>query len=304
MEKQLALKRNEQDVIRTELQIARTKAKKLRKNINEMKEKINPIRDALAAFDNHQHNNRSHRRSLSNRGRRNVLTNADQIPTNEAIETIESMLLDQEKNINHWLQWKEWNLEDATSWIGKLENGKFQQHLSKFNALSKISQGSILNAITDPTLQIIGIDNAQDRKCIIDNIAMLKSRTAMMKKSQSKFNGMRLTKSRSVPHGAKRRGSVSSSSLNSKLMNYSNDQQHYGLDDMAVQEMLRSASAQSESSDNLCVICMDRAIAPYAMVPCGHQCLCGICKNLIKPNKHKCPMCNGNVSMIIKLFRA
>merc|ERR1712228_948295 len=268
LEKQLALKRNEQSVIRTQLQITRTKAKTLRESINEMKEKINPIRDCLASFEI---NNRSHRRSLS-KGRRNILIKADQIPTNDAIQSIETMLLTQEKNINHWLKWNKWNLEDATSWIGRLEHGKFKQHLSKFNALSKISQGSILNAITDPTLQIIGIDDVNDRKCIIDSIAMLKSRTAMMKKSQSKFNGMRLKKSAS--YNAKRRGSVSSSSLHQKLMNHSNKNKQYGLDDMAVQEMLRSASMQSDTSDNLCVICMDRAIAPYAMVPCGHQCLC------------------------------
>merc|ERR1712062_242037 len=78
----------------------------------------------------------------------------------------------------------------------------------------------------------------------------------------------------------------------------------YGLDDLAVQEMIRSASMQSDTMDNLCVICMDRQIAPYAIVPCGHQCLCSVCKGLIKPDKHKCPMCNGSVSMIIKLFRA
>lgn len=54
----------------------------------------------------------------------------------------------------------------------------------------------------------------------------------------------------------------------------------------------------------LCVICLDQTIAPYAMVPCGHQCLCITCKDLIKPSKQKCPMCNGAIQMIIKLFRA
>merc|ERR1712173_164672 len=127
------------------------------------------------------------------------------------------------------------------------ESGKFLQHLDKFNALSKISQGSILNAITDPTLQIIGIDEAKDRKLIIDHIAMLKSRTAMMKKSQSKFNGMkRMRKTKSVsfsPHH------------HNKSANGQQQQQQYGLDDLAMQQMLRSVSKQSESSDNLCVIC-------------------------------------------------
>merc|ERR1719229_329777 len=166
-----------------------------------MKEKINPIRDALAAFDgvDSNHKNTKKRRTSSRRSK--ILINADKIPSNEAIKRIESVLDAQEQNINHWLKWNEWNLKDATLWIGQLEHGKFKQHLSKFNALSKISQGSILNAITDPTLQIIGIDNPNDRKIIIDNIALLKSQTAMMNKSQSKFNGMNRRKSVSFsPH--------------------------------------------------------------------------------------------------------
>merc|ERR1712157_623240 len=116
-----------------------------------------------------------------------------------------------------------------------------------------------------------------------------------------------MTKSRSYSNSKderRRRGSVSAaaSALHAKLMNHSKGTGFR--DDMAIPEMFRSTSMQSDTADNLCVICMDREIAPYAMVPCGHQCLCGVCKKLIKPNKHKCPMCNGNVTMIIKLFRA
>merc|ERR1719334_518978 len=106
--------------------------------------------------------------------------------------------------MEHWMKWEEWKLGDATQWIGSLENGKFKAHLHKFSALSKISQGSILNAITDPTLQIIGIDDAADRKLILDNIALLKSRTAMMKKSRDKFR---------VRSKKERRGSMSMSAV-------------------------------------------------------------------------------------------
>mmetsp|Transcript_34021 Transcript_34021/g.54527 ORF Transcript_34021/g.54527 Transcript_34021/m.54527 type:complete len:1001 (-) Transcript_34021:182-3184(-) len=319
LEKQLALKRNEQEHIEEDLDVTRIKARTLRKTINEMKNQIEPIRDCLAAFDtdtnNHKSKMKQHGVSKPRRAssgaykqrRKNISIKADQIPTEEAIQNIEKELQVQEQNISHWLKWDSWNLQDATAWIGSLEHGRFKAHLSKFNALSKISQGSILNAITDPTLQIIGIGEEEDRKLILHHIAMLKSRTAMMRKSQEKFRSpSALRNAKSLPfHG--RRSSVSASSLlrGSNEKGHANKDKKYGLDDLAVQEMIRSASMQSDASDvNLCVICMDRAIAPYAMVPCGHQCLCQICKNLIKPDKHKCPMCNGSVTMVIKLFRA
>lgn len=324
LEKQLALKRNEQEVIEQDLDITRIKVKTLRRNINDQKKKLEPIRDCLAAFDpdkgNKHNGHRSHRRASSNHRQRahnkqnieSIQIKADQIPSDDTISSIEKQLIAQEKSIDHWLKWDEWNLHDATSWIGALENGKFKDRLSKFNALSKISQGSILNAITDPTLQIIGIDNAKDREIIINNIAMLKSRTAMMKKSQQKFRGPKFRKSQSNPmykssKNKSRRNSHSSPHLLSdaeKALKGRHDKQKT-LDDLQIDEMARQWSQNSTTSEqNLCVICMDRVIAPYAMVPCGHQCLCAICKNLIKPDKHKCPMCNGKVTMIIKLFRA
>lgn len=311
LEKQLALKRNEQEVIEQDLDIARIRTRTLRRTINDMKKKIEPIRDCLAAFDTNNNNkyngHRSHhRRSSSNHynKRKNIEIKADKIPSNDAIMEIEKQLEIEEKNIDHWLKWDEWNLYDATQWIGSLENGKFKNKLSKFNALSKISQGSILNAITDPTLQIIGIDNADDRQLIINNIAMLKSRTAMMKKSVCKYRGPRFKKHKSQPllrSNGKRRGSHS----HSNILNDKHDHKLGFMDDMALRNMVREFSSKSEKSENnLCVICMDAAIAPYAIVPCGHQCLCASCKNLYINGKQKCPMCNGAVTMVIKLFRA
>eukprot|EP01084_Bolivina_argentea_P117571 208775_1 len=230
LDKQLALKRNECEVIKSDLEITRIKAKSLRKTINEMKHKIEPIRACVTAFDDkhrsHHHRHSSHRRA-SSRDRRSVDTiRADQIPNDEQIDAIEESLATQEKKMKHWLKWKEWNLSDATQWIGSLANGRLKPHLSSFNALSKISQGSILNAITDPTLQIIGIDQPQDRKMIIHNIAMLKSRTAMMKKCAKTFANPHKTKKR-----IKRRGSISESSSNNKLKQQQTKSE-YGLDDI------------------------------------------------------------------------
>eukprot|EP01084_Bolivina_argentea_P271922 462826_1 len=286
LEKQLLLKKNEQNSIKSDLEIVRNKVKTLRKNISDMKYKIEPIKECLNGL--------------------NTCSNNNNLPTDKEIKSIENNLKVSEINIKHWLKWKEWNLKDATQWIGNLENGKFKSDLNKFNALNKISTGSILNAITDPTLQIIGIDDKNDRQIIIKNIALLKSRTAMMRKSLKSFNNKRKINNNYQKYD--RRKSLSSTNFFKRKNNNNNNGLSHSFDDISVgmDQMLRSNSIQSDgmNDNNLCVICMDREIAPYAMVPCGHQSLCSICKNLIKPNKHKCPMCNGKVTMIIKLFRA
>lgn len=68
-------------------------------------------------------------------------------------------------------------------------------------------------------------------------------------------------------------------------------------------ETPNSSQSRRKEDTNLCVICWDRERGPYACVPCGHQCLCTHCKDLIIPHKSRCPYCNVPLQMIMKLFR-
>jgi len=56
----------------------------------------------------------------------------------------------------------------------------------------------------------------------------------------------------------------------------------------------------SENQD--CVYCLDNK-KEYALVPCGHKCLCNICKEIYEINNIKeCPLCKQNFNQIIKIF--
>ena len=55
----------------------------------------------------------------------------------------------------------------------------------------------------------------------------------------------------------------------------------------------KGSSARAEG----CVICMERA-SDFAIVPCGHRCLCQICSR----NLTKCPVCRTYVQGVLKIF--
>jgi hypothetical protein len=72
-----------------------------------------------------------------------------------------------------------------------------------------------------------------------------------------------------------------------------------------LQETLNPPSApvaqgeNDQSEDGKCVICIDQG-AIYAVVPCGHLCVCESCKgNVI----NKCPVCRGNAQMVMKVYK-
>lgn len=177
LQKQLLDKQSEYESVNKCLQQTRCQSKQLKVNVEYIESKLQPIRDCLLVFSDHK------MLSFKNKRSSNAVENQETfvIPSERILCDLEKEIGKQEKYIQHWLNWKMWNLAHATKWISGLENGRFKIHLQKFNALSKISQGSILNAITDPTLQIIGISDAEDRGSILTHIALLKSRTAMMK---------------------------------------------------------------------------------------------------------------------------
>lgn len=51
-------------------------------------------------------------------------------------------------------------------------------------------------------------------------------------------------------------------------------------------------------SENTCVICLDN-ISEFALIPCGHVCVCKNCKIFLKK---KCPICNTNINNILEIF--
>jgi baculoviral IAP repeat-containing protein 2/3 len=53
-------------------------------------------------------------------------------------------------------------------------------------------------------------------------------------------------------------------------------------------------------SDSLCIICEEKT-ADYAVVPCGHKCLCQSHYELIV-DKGECPVCRARVQTCIKIY--
>ena len=59
-----------------------------------------------------------------------------------------------------------------------------------------------------------------------------------------------------------------------------------------------SPSIVTENKLEQCNVCLSNK-KNYACVPCGHLCLCGECSNKITD---KCPICNNEITSIIKIF--
>lgn len=53
--------------------------------------------------------------------------------------------------------------------------------------------------------------------------------------------------------------------------------------------------------EQLCVICLERE-KQYALVPCGHLCLCLACTECIAGSAH-CPVCMGDVVHILRIYQ-
>jgi hypothetical protein len=58
----------------------------------------------------------------------------------------------------------------------------------------------------------------------------------------------------------------------------------------------------TNEEDYLCVLCLD-APKDHIIVPCGHQCVCGVCANkLAKTKTPQCPLCRGAIRETMKVF--
>ena len=51
----------------------------------------------------------------------------------------------------------------------------------------------------------------------------------------------------------------------------------------------------------VCVVCFSGR-RDHILIPCGHICLCGKCKDLYTGKDATCPMCRSKVEKVIKTF--
>ena len=69
----------------------------------------------------------------------------------------------------------------------------------------------------------------------------------------------------------------------------------------SAQDLNAATPAQERKGDSGrgegCVICMERP-SDYAVVPCGHRCLCQLCSRRLT----RCPVCRTFVLQILKIF--
>ena len=57
----------------------------------------------------------------------------------------------------------------------------------------------------------------------------------------------------------------------------------------------------SVASALACVVCFQNH-SEFAVVPCGHRCLCETCAQTVQSKYDSCPMCRNPVSMIIRIY--
>ena len=58
----------------------------------------------------------------------------------------------------------------------------------------------------------------------------------------------------------------------------------------------------ADAAETMCVVCFD-APKEYAIVPCGHQCVCARCaEQLTKTRTPMCPVCREPIQQTMKLF--
>ena len=55
---------------------------------------------------------------------------------------------------------------------------------------------------------------------------------------------------------------------------------------------------QQPATRGMCAICLD-APSQFAMVPCGHLCLCGVCEAALRPST--CPICRASIERTLKI---
>jgi hypothetical protein len=65
---------------------------------------------------------------------------------------------------------------------------------------------------------------------------------------------------------------------------------------------LAAPAPHPDAEETMCVVCFD-APKEYAVVPCGHQCVCAGCaEQLTKTRTPTCPVCRGPIRETMKVF--
>jgi len=67
-----------------------------------------------------------------------------------------------------------------------------------------------------------------------------------------------------------------------------------------VQEAPKDEEVQEE--DDSCAICFEGK-KEALIAPCGHISTCMNCTNSLKEKNQSCPICRGNIQMIVKAFK-
>jgi hypothetical protein len=69
-----------------------------------------------------------------------------------------------------------------------------------------------------------------------------------------------------------------------------------------MQARLGVPPAASQDEETLCVLCLD-APKDHIIAPCGHQCVCGACAEMLKKARHPlCPFCRTPINSTFKVF--
>ena len=63
-----------------------------------------------------------------------------------------------------------------------------------------------------------------------------------------------------------------------------------------------AAAAQIEVDRGGCNVCMNGSCT-HAFAPCGHQCVCRTCADLIIGRSGQCPVCRADIMMALPIFK-
>eukprot|EP00656_Telonema_subtile_P038781 TRINITY_DN4395_c0_g1_i5.p1 TRINITY_DN4395_c0_g1~~TRINITY_DN4395_c0_g1_i5.p1 ORF type:complete len:515 (-),score=99.07 TRINITY_DN4395_c0_g1_i5:211-1755(-) len=58
---------------------------------------------------------------------------------------------------------------------------------------------------------------------------------------------------------------------------------------------------KDEGADRECVVCVDES-ALYCLYPCGHQCVCEECGQMLLQGGHVCPMCRFEIKDVVRVW--
>ena len=75
------------------------------------------------------------------------------------------------------------------------------------------------------------------------------------------------------------------------------------LDEMPANVRSRSvlSNDQETATNSTCVVCQDE-IANFAVVPCGHVCLCSTCSDICTGDDRPCPLCRVDILSTLRIY--